>query len=342
MSDSNPPLSSKVLMLVLATGLVLAAGVALVVGGADLAVGQVFSTLAEFFRGGSPKGTTAHILWEIRIPRILLAVALGSSMGLAGLAAQTLFRNPLASPYVLGVSNGSAVGAVVAMLLLAKTFGFAAVPALSLLTGLGVGALVFVLARRSDQFGHALLLAGVAVSAFCSALTAGALYLAGERLQTLVFWLMGGLWLASWREVLLMVPVSALALVELMILAPTMNVALVGERSAGDLGVPVRRFQIILLVTICLSTAVAVAVSGVIGFVGLIVPHFLRLLAGADHRVLVPASALGGALLLLVADTLARKAAAPAEVPVGILTALVGAPVFLWFLARRTAGGGWV
>jgi iron complex transport system permease protein len=322
-------------------GLILALVVSLVVGGADLTIGQVFSTLGEMIRGWPSHGTTTHILLEIRIPRILLAVALGSGMGLAGLAAQTLFRNPLASPYVLGVSNGSAVGAVVAMLLLVKSFGYTAVPVLSLLSGLGVGAAVFVLARRSDQFGHALLLAGIAVSAFCSALTAGALYLAGERLQTLVFWLMGGLWLASWREVLLMAPVSALALVLLMVLAPAMNVALVGERSAGDLGVPVRRFQILLLVTICLSTAMAVAVSGVIGFVGLIVPHLLRLLAGADHRVLVPASALGGALLLLVADTLARRVASPAEVPVGIITALVGAPIFLWLLVRRTTGGGW-
>ena len=139
-----------------------------------------------------------------------------------------------------------------------------------------------------------------------------------------------------------MTPVSALALATLIMLSPAMNVALVGERSASDLGVSIRRFQILLLVTICLTTAVTVAVSGVIGFVGLIVPHFLRLLIGADHRILVPASALGGALLLLVADTLARSVAAPAEVPVGILTSLVGAPVFLWFLTRRAAGGGWL
>jgi iron complex transport system permease protein len=227
------------------------------------------------------------------------------------------------------------------MLLLTRVFGYTVVPVSSVLGGLAVSGIVFRIARRADQLGHALLLAGIALSAFCSALTAGALYLAGERLQTLVFWLMGGLWQATWHEVLLMLPVTATALVALVSLAPAMNVALVGERSAGDLGVSVRLLEVLLLSTICAVTAVAVAVSGVIGFVGLIVPHLLRLLIGADHRGLVPASAAGGALLLLTADTLARKVAAPAEVPVGIITALVGAPVFLWFLARRMTRGGW-
>jgi iron complex transport system permease protein len=277
----------------------------------------------------------ARIVLGIRLPRIILAVAIGAGMGVAGLASQTLFRNPLASPYVLGVSNGSAVGAVVAMLLVGKTLGYGGVPAMSVLGGCAVGAIVFTMARRSSRFGHSLLLAGIAISAFCAALTAAALYLAGERLQTLVFWLMGGLWQATWRDVLLMTPVTVAAIVGLMALAPAMNVALVGERSAIDLGVNVRRLQILLLIVVSVTTSMAVAVSGVIGFVGLIVPHLLRMLIGADHRGLVPASAAGGALLLLVADTLARTVAAPAEVPVGIVTALVGAPVFLWLLRRR-------
>jgi len=290
-------------------------------------------------RGQASDETAARIVLGIRLPRIILALAIGSGMGLAGLAAQTLFRNPLASPYVLGVSNGAAVGAVVAMLLAGRSIGYAAVPSMSVAGGLVVSAAVFTLARRSDHFGHSLLLAGIAISAFCSALTAAALYLAGERLQTLVFWLMGGLWQATWRDVLLVLPVSAVVLIGILVLAPAMNVALAGERSAADLGVNVRRLQITLLLMICLSTATAVAVSGVIGFVGLIVPHLLRLLVGADHRGLVPASALGGALLLLAADTLARTLAAPAEVPVGIITALVGAPIFLWLLRRRAIRG---
>jgi len=340
-SSQRRVMPAAYLIPVLLAGVVLVALLALLLGGADLTPARIISTLWEGLRGQASDETATRIVLGIRLPRIVLALAIGAGMGLSGLAAQTLFRNPLASPYVLGVSNGAAVGAVVAMLLVGKTLGYAAVPIMSMAGGLVVSAAVFALARRSDHFGHSLLLAGIAVSSFCSALTAAALYLAGERLQTLVFWLMGGLWQATWRDVLLMLPVTALALLGLMLLAPAMNVALVGERSAGDLGVHVRRFQILLLLIICVTTAVAVAVSGVIGFVGLIVPHLLRMLLGADHRGLVPASAAGGALLLLVADTLARTVAAPAEIPVGIITALVGAPIFLWFLHRRAAGGGW-
>jgi iron complex transport system permease protein len=326
-------------MPVLLAGLVLAASAALLVGGADLSPTRVIVCLWETLRGQTPDDATARIVLGIRLPRIFLAVAIGSGMGLAGLASQTLFRNPLASPYVLGVSNGAAVGAVVAMLLVGKIIGYAAVPLMSVAGGLVVSGIVFAMAQKSDQFGHSLLLAGIAISAFCSALTAAALYLAGERLQTVVFWLMGGLWQATWRDVLLIVPVTGAALAGLVFLAPAMNVILVGERSARDLGVNVRRLQIFLLIAICLTTAVAVAVSGVIGFVGLIVPHLLRLLVGADHRRLVPAVAVGGALLLLLADTLARTLTAPAEVPVGILTAIVGAPTFLWLLKHRSTGG---
>jgi len=185
------------LMPVLLAGVGLAALAALLLGGADLTPSRILSALWYGLRGQTTDETAAQIVLGIRLPRIVLALAIGSSMGLAGLAAQTLFRNPLASPYVLGVSNGAAVGAVVAMLVAGKSLGYAAVPAMSVAGGLVVSAAVFALSRRSDHFGHSLLLAGIAISAFCSALTAAALYLAGERLQTLVFWLMGGLWLAT-------------------------------------------------------------------------------------------------------------------------------------------------
>ena len=149
---------------------------------------------------------------------------------------------------------------------------------------------------------------------------------------------MGGLWQATWSDVLIMLPLMSICLIGMLLLAPAMNVALAGQRSARDLGVNVRRLQSLLLFFLAVTTAVAVSRTGVIGFVGLIVPHLLRLTIGADHRGLVPASALGGALLLLTADTIARTAAAPVEIPVGILTALVGAPTFLWMLQYRAGG----
>jgi len=311
---------------------------AMTVGSVSIPAGEVLHRLWTVLCGDGAADTINRILLTTRLPRVVLALAVGGSMGMAGLTAQTLFRNPLASPYVIGVSNGAAVGAVIGMLLVGKFIGFAAVPALSVVCGLGSTVAVFALARRGGYFNQSLLLAGIAVSAFGSALTAGALYLAGERLQTLVFWLMGGLWQATWRDVLVMLPVCGASLVMLIVLAPAMNVSLVGHRSASDLGVNVRRLQNGLLVLVAVTTSVAVSLTGVIGFVGLIVPHLLRTIMGADHRGLVPACALGGALLLLIADTLARTIASPAEVPVGILTALVGAPAFLWMLQRRSTG----
>jgi iron complex transport system permease protein len=195
--------------------------------------------------------------------------------------------------------------------------------------------LVFTLGRRGSYFGASLLLAGIAIAALCSALTTGALYLAGERLPAVIFWLMGGLWQANGRAALVMLPLALCALATMIALARSLNVALVGEASARDLGVNVPRLQRTLLLLIAITTSTAVSLTGVIGFIGLTVPHLLRLALGGNHRRLVPATALGGALLLLVADTLARTLAAPAEIPVGILTALVGAPVFLWLLQRR-------
>jgi iron complex transport system permease protein len=324
-------------MIALAVALVLAALAGLMVGSVAIPTGEVGKRLWLAAFGQSPNDTTDRILLGVRLPRLILAASVGSVLALAGLAAQTLFRNPLATPSILGVSSGSALGAVVGWLLVGRT-GLASaslVPILSVASGLAVTAVVFALGRRSSFFGHALLLGGIAIGSLCSALTTGALYLAGERLQAIVFWLMGGLWQATWRDALIMLPLAVGALLGLRFLAPALNVALVGERSARDLGLNLPRLQRGLLVLIAVTTSVAVSLTGVIGFIGLIVPHLLRLVIGADHRRLVPATALGGALLLIAADTLARTLASPAEIPVGILTAVVGAPVFLGLLNKR-------
>lgn len=327
----------KWLTAILLTATLIAVLISLMVGSVAIPPAQVLERCLAALKGQMSNDATDRILLAIRLPRIILAAAVGSALATAGLAAQTLFRNPLASPYIVGVSGGSAVGAVAAMLLMSKVAAitFAAVPAFSVVGGLTVTAIVFFLGRRGHNVGPGLLLAGIAIGALCSSVTAAALYLAGERLQVLVFWLMGGLWRANWQEALLMAPVSAAGLVALIMLAPAMNVALVGERSAQDLGVNIARLQKLLLVLIGVETAVAVSLTGVIGFVGLIVPHLLRLVVGADHRWLVPVTAISGALLLITADTLARTLAAPVEIPVGILTAVVGAPIFLWLLQRR-------
>jgi iron complex transport system permease protein len=321
----------------LLAGLVLAGLAGLMAGSVAIAPGEIVKRLWAALLGQNPHDPTDQVLLAARLPRLVLAASVGSALALAGLAAQTLFRNPLATPSIIGVSSGSALGAVLGMLLAGRA-GYsspALVPGFSLASGLAVTALVFALGRRGSFFGHALLLAGIAIGSLCSALTTAVLYLAGERLQGIVFWLMGGLWQANWGDAWLMLPLAAGSSAGLYLLAPAMNVALMGERSAHDLGLNLPRLQRQLLVIIAVTTAVAVSLTGVIGFIGLVVPHLLRLVIGADHRRLVPATALGGAVLLLLADTLARTLASPAEIPVGILTAVVGAPVFLWLLSQR-------
>ncbi len=321
----------------LLAGLVLAGLAGLMVGSVAVAPGEIVKRLWAALLGQSAHDPTDQILLAARLPRLVLAASVGSALALAGLAAQTLFRNPLATPSIIGVSSGSALGAVLGLLLAGRA-GFSSsvlVPVFSLASGLAVTALVFALGRRGSFFGHALLLAGIAIGSLCSSLTTAALYLAGERLQAIVFWLMGGLWQANWRDAWFMLPLALGSCAALYVLAPAMNVALVGERSAHDLGLNLPRLQRQLLLMIAATTAVAVSLTGVIGFIGLVVPHLLRLVIGADHRRLVPATALGGAVLLMVADMLARTLASPAEIPVGILTAVVGAPVFLWLLNKR-------
>jgi len=333
----TPFLKPSLVMMILAVLLLAVFMISLITGSIAIPLQEVGGRIVKGVTHWQCDDSTDRILWLTRLPRIMLALLVGATMGMTGLASQTLFRNPLASPYIIGVSNGAAVGAVVG--LLASSFiPYTLVPVLSVCSGLTVSLLVFLLAQRGGHFGQSLLLAGMAIGAFCSSLTAGALYVAGERLQTLVFWLMGGVWQATWRDVLVMLPLCGICLISLSILAPAMNVSLTGDRTARDLGVNVVRLQRQLLVLIAVATSVSVSLTGVIGFIGLVVPHLLRLAMGADHRHLMPATALGGAVLLLGADTLARTLVAPAEIPVGILTALVGAPVFLWILLRHGAG----
>ena len=330
----------RTLTLALAFAVLAAAGGAMLLGSVRVPPREILSRARAAVMGRAAWDARDRVLFEIRLPRVALAASVGAALALAGLASQTLFRNPLATPSVIGVSNGAALGAVVTMLSVGGlSCGGTAVPLGGFLGGLGVAALVFAMGRRGTFFGQGLLLAGIAIAALGSALTTGALYLAGERLQAIVFWLMGGLWQAGGHAAAVMLVVALGLFVALLALARPLNVLLAGEVSARDLGVDVPRLQHKLLLLIALASATAVSLTGVIGFIGLIVPHLLRLVIGGDHRRLIPATALGGALLLLVADTLARTLAAPVEIPVGIFTALVGAPVFLWLLRHRDLSG---
>jgi len=331
------PLARHSPLVLLSLAMLASACLALSLGSVHVPTAEVVRRCAQAATGQATWDATDRILFETRLPRILLAAGTGVALALAGLAAQTLFLNPLASPYVIGVSSGSALGAVIGMLVLGATaWSFETVPLASAAFGISITGLLFVLASGGRHTSQTLLLAGIAIGSLCAALTAGALYLAEERLQTLVFWLMGGFWRAGWRDVKLLLPVATLVWLALWLLSPTMDVLLLGRRSAHDLGVNVPRALRCLLLLIGVATAVAVSLTGIIGFVDLIVPHLLRRVLGAGHRRLVPACALAGGTLMILADLAARVLASPAEIPVGIVTAILGAPLFLWLLLRRS------
>ena len=322
----------------LAIAVVLSLALALMFGSVSIPLGELLRCFHNLLGGGATDDTTSRILWTARLPRVVLGASVGVVLALAGLASQTLFRNPLATPSIMGVSSGSAFGAVLGMLLAgsSRCFSFSLVPVFSLIGGAMVAVAVFGWGRRGRFFGQSVLLAGIAISALCSALTTGALYGAGEKLQAIVFLLMGGLWQASWLGALVMLAVAVVGLLGFVLLAPSMNLALVGETHAHDLGLNLPRLQRLLLTLIALMVALAVSFTGTIGFIGLIVPHLIRLFLGSDHRRLVVPTAAGGAILLLNADLLARTLASPAEIPVGIFTASLGAGVFLWLLWGQT------
>ncbi|HUG40267.1 MAG TPA: iron ABC transporter permease [Longimicrobiales bacterium] len=319
-------------LLVLAAVLLAALVLALGVGAARVPPADVVGALL-----GGGDATTRAIIRDLRLPRAILALLIGAGLGVAGAVFQALLRNPLAEPYVLGVSGGAAVGAV-AVIAFAATAPAWLLPLAAFAGGVGTIALVFRIAasvgRALDT--HVLLLAGVVVGAFFNAVILLLLTLADvETFRSAIFWMMGSLASATWSGVGLLAAYLVPALLALLALARPLNLMAVGEETALYLGTPVERVKRSAYVVASLLVAAGVAAAGVIGFVGLIVPHALRLLWGGDHRLLLPGSALAGGAFLLLADTAARTVAAPGELPVGVVTALIGVPVFVLLLTRR-------
>ena len=276
----------------------------------------------------------ATIVLQIRLPRIVLGALVGCSLAIAGAVMQGFFRNPMADPSIIGVSSGAAVGAVAAITLpFALPFGLE-LQAAAFVGGVGTAFLVYLIATEGGRTPVAtLLLAGIAVQTFLGAVISFMLLRSGETLEEAVYWLMGHLHYASWSRVVWVAITLPPLTVLLLAYSRDLNVLLLGEEEAHNLGIEVKRTKRVLLGLSSIVTALAVAVSGVIGFVGLIVPHMMRLLVGPDHRILLPTSALAGAAFLVATDTLARSG--PGEVPVGIVTAALGAPFFLFLLRRR-------
>ena len=287
--------------------------------------------------------TERAIVESIRLSRITLALVVGAALGVAGAVMQGLFRNPMADPGIIGVSTGGALGAVVAIAIGAPAASALALPVMAFAGAAGALGLVFAVASVGGRFSMAaLLLSGVAVSAFLAAIISAIVLLTQDlgAQREMIFWLAGGLDASRWTHVRMAAPLVLAGVAVAVLLTRDLNLLMVGEQEARALGVRVGLIRTVLLLAASLITGTAVAFSGTIAFVGLIVPHALRLITGADHRVLVPLSALGGAVFLLAADTVARVVVAPAEVRVGIVTALVGAPFFLFLLARHKTRAG--
>lgn len=288
-----------------------------------------------------------HVLLAIRLPRVVMGLFIGAALAVGGAMMQGLFRNPLADPSLIGTSSGAALGAIAVIVLgaplgtVAGSFaGTLLLPVAAFLGGLGVTLLVYRIALSGRQMMlSSMLLAGIAINALAGAVIGGLLYVATDaQLRTVTFWNMGSLGGASWEIVMIVAPLLSIVLLVAPRLSRGLNALLLGEAEAGHLGIDAEGLKRRAIVLSALAVGVSVAFSGVIGFVGLVAPHVVRLVLGPDHNGVIPASALLGAALLVGADLVARTVVTPSELPLGIVTALFGAPLFLWLLIRdRTA-----
>ena len=284
------------------------------------------------------------IIFKVRLPHTILIMLTGAALSGSGAAYQGLFRNPLADPFLIGVASGAGLGAVMAM---AREwpndwFGFYTIPIAAFVGGSITVFVVYWLARTNRTIPTTtLILAGVAVSSFASALTSFLMLRSNEELRRALGWLLGGSILNGWNPVIAVLPYIVIGLGVLIFSGHALNVLQYGEEQAQQLGLNVERTKFMLILVASLTTAAAVSFSGVIGFVGLIVPHVVRILWGPDYKKLIPLSILGGGSLLLLADVLARVVLAPQTLPVGVITALAGAPFFLWILKRAKAQAFW-
>jgi len=321
--------------------LVVSLSIAISVGVVQISTGTVWGVLLsklspELVEATWSKGREA-IVWDIRFPRALLAMMVGAGLAIVGASLQAVTRNPLADPHLLGISSGGAFGAILALLHTGLFIGLLTVPLLAFLGALGAAALVLGISRVADATSaDRLVLAGVAVSFIIMAGANILIFLGDPRAtHTVVFWMLGGLGLAQWDQLIYPLIILLACGTWLFSKAGALNAMTVGDETASTLGIPVARFRLLIFVAGALITGVMVAFSGIIGFVGLMVPHIVRMLVGGDYLRVLPVSALVGAILLLWADIAARTLMAPEDMPIGIITGLVGGVFFVWVLGRR-------
>lgn len=337
------PAKKRFIMLGLVLTLLLFAMVilALVVGSAQLGFFKVARILSEGFLGikaGEIEPFDRQIVLDVRLPRIILAIIVGAALSVAGVIYQSLFRNPMADPSVIGTSSGAALGATIAIAagLNIRISPTATIPLMAFTGAILTTLLVYMLAKTGPRVPMAvLLLAGIAVSTFLSSAISLIMILRRNDMFNIVSWLMGGFTARRWIDIGMIAPYAAIGFLSTLLFGRELNLMLLGEERARQLGLSSHRLQQTMIISASLLVAGAVSVSGIIGFVGLLVPHMVRFLTGPDHKYLLPASALAGGLFLLAADTMARTLLAPLELPVGVVTSLCGVPFFIYLLIKN-------
>ncbi|WP_230374412.1 FecCD family ABC transporter permease [Pontivivens ytuae] len=331
------------LLLIGVASLVISLSIAISVGAVPVPTATVWGVLINKLSPDIVEQTWSAgreaIVWDIRFPRALLAMMVGAGLAMVGASLQAVTRNPLADPHLLGISSGGAFGAILALLHTGLFLGLLTVPLLAFLGALGATAIVLGVSRIADATSaDRLVLAGVAVSFIIMAAANVLIFLGDPRAtHTVVFWMLGGLGLAQWDQLVFPLVILLACGVWLFSQAAALNAMTIGDETASTLGIPVARFRLIVFVVGALITGVMVAFSGIIGFVGLMVPHIVRMIVGGDYARVLPASALVGAIFLLWADIAARTVMRPEDMPIGIVTGLVGGVFFVWLLARRGA-----
>jgi iron complex transport system permease protein len=289
--------------------------------------------------GATP--TEEAIVLQVRLPRVLAAAIVGIALAVSGVVLQGLLRNPMADPYVIGISSGASLGAALAI-----AFGIGlsffgvlySIPLTAFITALGTIVVVYSISRTGQGVPMlTLLLVGVAVNSFLLAMIAIVRLVSGEAIHAIFAWMLGSLASSNWNYLIMALPFTSVGIIVIYVFARDLNIILLGEEQAQHLGVNTERLKRIMLASVSLMTAAAVSISGLIGFIGLIIPHIVRILVGPDHRILIPASALAGAIVLILCDTIARTIIRPAELPVGIITSLLGCPFFVYLLRSKSS-----
>lgn len=335
----------KIIVLLLTLTLILTITFAITIGPTKISPLDVYKIiikrtpfLGDLIRWGSSSVEEVVVL-EIRLPRVLGAAIVGFALAVAGVVLQGLFRNPMADPYVIGISAGASLGASLAI-----AFGFGlsffgllySIPLMAFLSALSTVLLVYGISRTGQGVPMlTLLLVGIAVNSFLLAIISIIRLVSGEAIYAIMAWIFGSLVACNWNYVKIALPFVIIGVAVIYVFARDLNIILLGEEQARHLGVDTDRLKRIMLASATLITAAAVSISGIIGFIGLIIPHMARILVGPDHRILIPSSALAGAIVLILCDTIARTILRPAELPVGIITSLIGGPFFVYLIRKR-------